>query len=1040
MNHDEESELFFDLLDPFGENEAQRQKLRLKEGERREVAILFADVKGSTALGSKLDPEIFNKTLDPLMKRFSRCISYYGGYVDKYMGDGIMALFGARRASEQDTERAVMAALKMITQLDWINRKLASDMGSKAPELAIRIGINTGLVVVGKVGEAREGDFTVIGAAVNLAQRMETNAPVNGILMPRHAMQAVERFFEFEYHGSVHAKGFDEPIESYRVLGPRQERGQRWYRRKSVFIGREAELRVLSEAWSSLVALDSNPARLQTLSTQEAPTRIIGIMGDAGLGKTRLVHEFVQAHTGGSNVLMSATSSLVRSPLNLFVNLLESQFNLRSADELAVRKARLEERVLALGEGLDEASRQELQDALPLIGALLEIPYPDPRLRLSGAELITHLKLAIGSVVSRMIMNKAASGEPILLVLDDIHWMDEASEQVLSFLVNKLLLDPGSELRDRLMLLLLYRKGFEPGLQHSGSFQELELKPLSDIEISRLVRQSTQGLLITDELMARLQKLSMGNPFYLEEWCNYLEDISSMDLTELPIPPNLNSLVLSRLDMLEGAIRQLLQKASVIGQEFFVDILNWIEEQLYDPLDVDATLSQLEQQSFILKLLGFDYSAYFFKHITTRDVAYQTLLLENRATLHKLAAEAIEELYPQRRQEFLFTLADHYHRAGIAAKAAIYLEQAARAAARIYNNRDAIAHWQKLQSWLPSLPEGFQPSAARIMIELAELHSLTGNWDEADAQLREAALCVKGDDDRFDLLRLKGTLAFRHGDMQGALEAWKACSDLASSPTQIAISQGNLGIWHQHHKLWEQALAHHQASLDAADQAQDSLRAAKTLSNLGFMYMEQKDFATAEQYLQNCLELAETHHYLQLQSIALGNLGLLRYKQKDPDAAMRYYERKWLLVDKIDDKAELIKVLGNIANVHRDKGQHREALDYYRRVLALKERLGNPLELAITHSAIAEELKELGDLSAALDQLSQAVSLAASHPHKLCEYIFYQAEIYSELGDKDQAMILCAKAKEVATACGRNNVVEACERMEASLSDVREPL
>jgi len=205
MNPEAESEHYFDLLDPFGENEVQKEKLRLKEGERREVAILFADVKGSTALGVKLDPEAFKQTLDPLMKRFSRCITYYGGYVDKYMGDGIMALFGARRASEQDTERAVMAALKMITQLDWINRKLATEMGSEAPILKVRIGINTGLVVVGKVGEEREGDFTVIGAAVNLAQRMEVNAPDNSILLPYPVMQAVERFFEFERYGCVQA-------------------------------------------------------------------------------------------------------------------------------------------------------------------------------------------------------------------------------------------------------------------------------------------------------------------------------------------------------------------------------------------------------------------------------------------------------------------------------------------------------------------------------------------------------------------------------------------------------------------------------------------------------------------------------------------------------------------------------------------------------------------------------------------------------------------------------------------------------------------
>lgn len=1019
MNPEAESEHYFDLLDPFGENEVQKEKLRLKEGERREVAILFADVKGSTALGVKLDPEAFKQTLDPLMKRFSRCITYYGGYVDKYMGDGIMALFGARRASEQDTERAVMAALKMITQLDWINRKLATEMGSEAPILKVRIGINTGLVVVGKVGEEREGDFTVIGAAVNLAQRMEVNAPDNSILLPYPVMQAVERFFEFDRYGCVQAKGFEEPVECCRVLGQRLEKAQRWYRRKSGFIGREAELRSLEQSWQAL----KSPS-----PTIDQPA-IIGIMGDAGLGKTRLVHEFL-LQLGEVPILQASTSSLVRSPLNLFVNLLESRFQLHPTDDLQTRRTKLEEQMEALGKDLSQEARGDLLDQLPLLGALLEIPYSDPRLKLNGQELITHLKLAICTVISRILLSESGAGKPILLILDDVHWMDEASEAVFRYLLQKLLLDPASPLRDKLLLLILYRKGYNPGLSRTDGFMELELKPLSDIEIGRLVRQNTKGISLTDELLERLQKLSMGNPFYLEEWCNYLEDISAKDISELPIPPNLNSLVLSRLDMLDASIRQLLQKASVIGQEFFVDILTWIEDRLYAPLDVDATLAQLEEQSFILRMLGFDYSAYFFKHLTTRDVAYQTLLLENRAMLHKLSAEAIEELYPERKQEFLFTLADHYHRAGVAEKAVIYLEQAARTAARLYNNRDAIAHWEKLLKWLPGLPKDTQPTEARILLELAELNSLIGNWDETDALLRQAAQCCQTDEDRFDLLRLKGILSFRRGELQGALEAWKACLELAISPTQRAIAQGNLGIWHQHHKHWDEALVHHQASLESAELASDTLRAARTLSNLGFMYLEQKDFAQAEMYLQNCLELAEANQYLQLQSIALGNLGLLHYRKGDADTAMHYYEKKWLLVDRIDDKAELIKVLGNIGNIHRDKGQHREALEFYRKVLALKERLGNPLELAITHSVIAEELKTLGDLSGALEQISQAVSLAASQPKKLCEYLFYQAEIYALLGDKPQAQTLCAQSKDIATICGRRSVVEACEGME----------
>jgi len=1022
MSPEADTEPYFDLLDPFGENELQREKLQLKEGERREVAILFADVVGSTKLGVKLDPETYKSILDPLMKRFSRCISYYGGFVDKYMGDGIMALFGARRASEQDTERAVMAALKMITQLDWLNRKLASENTADAPELAVRIGINTGLVVVGKVGEEREGDFTVIGAAVNLAQRMETNAPNNGILLPHHAMQAVERFFEFDFFGRVQAKGFDEPIEAYRVLGQRSEKGQRWYRRKSVFIGRETELRTLEKAWQAV--------KVQA-ATGEQP-KIIGIMGDAGLGKTRLVHEFL-LQKEEPLVIQATTSSLVSSPLNLFVNLLESQFRIHPADEPAMRKSKLEEQIAYLGRDLDEDKRNELQDVIPLLGALLEIPYSDPRLKLSGTELITHLKLAICTAVYRILLDKSRSGKPVLLVLDDLHWMDEASEQVFRFLVQKLLLDKDSSLRESLLLLILYRKGYNPGLADGEEFLELELNPLTDTEINRLVIQSTRGLSISDVLMERLHKLSMGNPFYLEEWCNYLEDISAGDFSELPIPPNLNSLVLSRLDMLESSIRQLLQKASVIGQEFFVDILTWIEDKLYAPLDVSATLSQLEEQSFILRMLGFDYSAYFFKHITTRDVAYQTLLLENRATLHRLSAEAIEELYPERKQEFLFKLADHYHRAGIAPKAAIYLEQAARAAAKIYNNRDAIAHWEKLLKWRPSLAQESEPTEARILIELAELHLLIGNWDEAEGYLREAAQSANRPEDSFDQLRLKGTLSFRRGDFTGALEAWEACLKLASTPTQEAIAHGNLGIWHQHHKLWEQALAHHQTSLENAELASDSLRAARTLSNLGFMYMEQKEYPKAESFLQNCLDLAEANQYLQLQSIALGNLGLLRYRQHDPDAAMRYYERKWLLVDKIDDKAELIKVLGNIGNIHRDKGQHREALEFYRKVLAIKERLGNPLELAVTHSVIALELLALENPDEALIHIDKALELSAGTAKQYCEYLYYKAEILHSLHDTEKASSSNLQALEKAREIGFGAVIKSCEEFQKRL-------
>jgi class 3 adenylate cyclase/predicted ATPase len=1038
---------FFELLDPEAENAVQRDKLRLEDGERREVAILFADVKNCTQISSSMDAEMFKRLLEPLMKRFDACINHFGGYRDKFMGDGIMGLFGARQASEQDTERAVMTALKMLDQVQWYNRKLKAEQGKNAIEIGIRIGINTGEVVAGKYGSEEERDFTVMGTAVNLAQRLEGSAPVNRILLSLDAKRAVERFFECELHGSVHLKGIPGPVETWLVKCLKLDKGPRWQQRKSVFIGREAEMSQMVKAFRGIEEAMKNGI------VEPVTPSVIGIVGDAGLGKTRLVHEFVSAHANRLVLISGAASGIVRSPLNIFVNLVESYFRLAPGDCVEARRAKLEDCILELGEGLDDAAKAELASALPLIGKLLEIPFEDPRLRLSGSELLNHLKLALRCVLERVLQKSVEAGKPVLLVLDDIHWMDDASAEMFRYLADKLILGPNAPLAGKVLLVLQYREGYcpDPVATASGAFIQIELKPLLDNEISRLVRSYVEGYSIPDEVLAKVQKLSMGNPFYLEEWCNYLGDLSKYDLKDLPIPASLHALVLSRLDMLDASIRLLLQKAAVIGQEFFVDILSWIEDKLYNPIDVSGTLSHLEQQSFILKLLGFDYSAYFFKHITTRDVAYNTLLWKNRSILHRLAAEAIEALYPDRRHEFLFTLADHYHRAGmaetvdaatraeIAEKAAYYLENAALAAEKVYANSDAIAHWEKLLSWLQYLPAEYELSEARVLLNMVELRSLTGHWDAADTDLRQAFASASesgNSKDLFDCHRLSGNLAFRHGNMEGALDAWTQASNLAQSHTQIAIAQCNLGIWHQHHKQWDEALRYHQASLEAAEKAQDPLRAAKTLSNLGFMYLDQKDFTASERHLRDCLDICEQHQYLQLKSIALGNLGFLRYKQGEIDAAMDYYQQKWLLVRKMDDQAELIKVLGNIANIHRDKGMHLEALDYYRQVLALKQRLGNRLELAKTHNAIAAELKELGDLDAALENILQAVSYAEDYPANLCNYLYHQAEILADLQRWDEAKGICARAMEIALSVPRPAVEKACrELMEGLGSD-----
>jgi predicted ATPase len=222
-------------------------------------------------------------------------------------------------------------------------------------------------------------------------------------------------------------------------------------------------------------------------------------------------------------------------------------------------------------------------------------------------------------------------------------------------------------------------------------------------------------------------QLSQGNPFFVEEWCNYIEDLPLDELKDIPVPANLYNLILSRLDKLPVSLRMMLHKAAVIGQEFFVEILRYMEKRLQDNLDVDATLKSLEDQSYILHSLGFDYSTYFFKHILTREVAYQTLLAENRKVLHRLCGEAIETLYPDRLDEFYYALAEHFHKAEVIDKAIIYIEKAANSAAKVYNNQQALRFYQLLLDY-PDL----QPvKRLEITMQIADIMWLTGDWNNA---------------------------------------------------------------------------------------------------------------------------------------------------------------------------------------------------------------------------------------------------------------------------------------------------------------------
>jgi len=904
----------------------EEQKKSLREGELREVAVLFADIKGFTNISNLFEPEVIHAKMDDIMKIFSRCISFYGGFVDKYIGDGIMALFGAKKATEQDTQRSVLAAIKMQEQLRLYNKLLNREQGFESVELGLRIGINTGLVSVGKVGESREGDFTVYGPQVNLASRMESNAPVNRIMLPNRTKQLVEHIFDFESKGPVNVKGMDQPIDCWLVIG---QKSSFHVSKSSVFIGRQAELKELTEAFNMA----------------KSGTRVIGIKGDAGIGKSRLLQEFCISKQAAL-ILQGRCSSISPTPFNMFVRIIESYFEISHNSTTAHKKEKLITGITKLSKLNNHPD--DVLDCLPLLAFLLEIKIPDARIEQKGKDLLNHILRAMETVLMAIVSSAQSQSKDIIMILDDIHLIDESSAHTLEFLLARF-----EQNHIPILIIALYRLDYPilEAITNHSSFKVMELEPLDAAQINELLNSYNQTKNLNKETLKLVSELSAGNPFYLEEWCNYISNLPQTDLDEYPVPGNLHALILSRLDALPQHLRLLLHKASVIGNEFFVEILREVESRLDDPVNLESTLGKLEEHSLIMKLLGFDFSTYFFKHITTREVAYQTLLLQNRKLLHELTAAAIEKLFADNLEDFIFALADHYIKAELPQKAIPHLKLGVDKAAKSFDNSLALKLGKTLLGYLTDPVE-----KAELQIKLADIYWLTGKWDEADALVQEAKQYIPDETILYcELLRFIGVAAFYKGNFELAIRSFEKQYQTAvklDDKLQICIAQNNLGIWHQHHKQHEEAINFHNQSLKLSQMLEDKQREAKTLSNLGLIYLAQGNGEKGYDAFSQSLSISKESKFLRDESIALGNLGWCCYELQRLDEAKMWFLQKLELATKMNDKLEIINALGNLGNISFDTEDFNTALKYYSRSLALKEQLGNEQEIERSRNAV----------------------------------------------------------------------------------------
>jgi predicted ATPase/class 3 adenylate cyclase len=910
----------------------QNQQDGLNQARRKLVTVLFADVSGFTAFSENRDAEDVANLVNHLWIRADRVIQEYGGQIDKHIGDAVMALWGGETAREDDAERAVRAALKM-------QETFREGVGSLP--IRLKVGINSGQVLLSAIGT--QGEFTAMGDTVNTASRLVNSANGGDILISHDTYQLVRGVFDVQKQTPIMVKGKTEPLQTYVVqrVRPRAFRmGRRGVEGITTrMVGREAEFQVIQSALEQ--------------SLIHRWVTVVIVKGDAGLGKSRLIYEFeawLDSHPTDFYLFKGlADEETMSLPYSLLRDMFSNRFQIRDSDSQAEAREKLKQGMVSMaGPGNEEQTA--------FIGELLGFDFSEsPFVRGIRNDARQIRDRSFNSIAQ--FFGKLTQDSPLVLLLDDIHWADNGSLELIEYLAKL-------EVDLPVFILCTTRPSLDELHPNWGNDFPLcsiiMIKSLDILASQQLVSEILQNVSdLPYDLVETIARNAEGNPFYLEELIKVLiedgvilkgEDIWQIvpqKLTQLRVPATLTGVLQARLDRLPSTESEVLERAAVIGRTFWDAAVAAMQgsaaaQVLTGGQDVHLALSALRNKELVFSHQPSTFETaqeFIFKHAILREVTYERVLKAKRKLYHRMAADWLIQQSGERIDEYLGLIAQHYELAGDTTRAVEFLERAADQSLRLSAYREALSVAERALAILASSEDTNPAVRTPLLLTIGMAHLWLTEHATATARFEECIALARTIRDR-------------------GLES-KALARLG----RIGLEQGR----------FEQAEKHLQEGLAIAQELNDIDMIAYTLAHLGYINHYQGRYAEAEKYGEESYEYAKQTGDAIAQAFSLNMLAMISINNHQYERGHDYHLQAIEICKQAGDRYGLARAYGNLSELLRIQRKYADAKPYTVEGIQLTRELGNRYALPIMLVNLVYSQVGLGEIHDAYASVRSAL-------------------------------------------------------------------